>query len=97
MGTPPSVVAEPIVWIPLLTSLAFGIFLVWVAPRAPARVTEAMGQVGSFLRLDWLFQSTSWGMGQLSAWWGEGFAVVEGAGYMGWMVALVLLAYLLIQ
>ena len=97
LGTPPSIVAELPVWIPLLISLAIGLGLVWMTPRAPARVMNALGQVGSILRLDWFFQSTGWGVGQLSSRWGAGFSVIEGAGYMGWMLAIVLMAWLLLQ
>lgn len=96
MGRPPSVVAEPVVWVPLLVALGIGFALVFVTPRFPARMQAALGQLGSILRLDWLYQATSWGVGQFSAHWGAAFTVIEGAGYMGWMLAFVLLAYLLI-
>jgi hypothetical protein len=96
MGTPPSVVAPLPVWIPLILSLALGIALVFLSPRLSARTTQMLGRIGSVLRLDWLFQGTGWSFGQLSARWGAGFGVIEGAGYMGWMLLFVLLAYLLI-
>jgi hypothetical protein len=96
LGTPPSVVAELSVWIPLLVSLGLGMALVYIAPHAPVRVQAALGQLGSLLRLDWFYQGTSWSLGQISSRWGSGFSVIEGAGYMGWMLAFVLLAYLLI-
>ncbi|MGL4650027.1 MAG: hypothetical protein ACRC1H_11505, partial [Caldilineaceae bacterium] len=95
LGMPPSVVAELPVWIPPILSIALGAALVWLAPRAPERVQSALGSIGSVLRLDWFYQGTSWGMSQLSARWGAGFSVIEGAGYMGWMLALVLMAWLL--
>jgi hypothetical protein len=97
LGVPPSVVAELQVWIPLVASLALGAALVWLAPRAPERLQQGMGHAGSILRLDWFFQGTSWGASQLSSRWGAGFSVLEGAGYLGWMLALVLMAWLLIQ
>lgn len=97
LGSPPSVVAELPVWIPLIVSLGIGMALVWITPRAPARVMGTLGQVGSVLRLDWLYQSTGWGVGQLSSRWGSGFSVIEGSGYMGWMLAFMLLAWLLLQ
>ena len=96
LGSPPSVVAELPVWIPLLVSLGIGMALVYVSPHIPARVQAALGRLGSLLRLDWFYQGTSWSLGQLSSRWGAGFSVIEGAGYMGWMLAFVLLAYLLI-
>ncbi len=96
MGTPPSVVAEPVVWLALLLSLGVGMGLVYATPRLPGRLLAAMGQVGSILRLDWLYQGTSWGMDWLSQQWGAAFGVLEGPGYMGWMLALALLAYLLV-
>jgi hypothetical protein len=96
MGTPPSVVAEPQVWIPLTLSLGVGLALIFLLPRLPQRLMITLGQLGAFLRLDWLYQGASWGMGEFSRRWGAGFGVIEGAGYIGWMLALVLLAYLLI-
>ncbi len=97
LGVPPSVVAELPVWIPPTASLLLGAALVWLAPRAPERVQSGLGTLGSLLRLDWFYQGTSWSMSQLSARWGSGFSVVEGAGYLGWMLALVIMAWLLIQ
>jgi hypothetical protein len=97
LGSPPSVVADVQVWIPIVLSLAMGAALVWFSPRMPERVQSAMASLGSVLRLDWLYQGASWGMSQLSIRWGAVFGVYEGAGAMGWMLALVLMAWLLIQ
>ncbi len=96
LGTPPSIVAEPPVWIPLLLSLAIGLGLVYAAPYFPVRLQNGLARVGSVLRLDWFFQGTGWGLGQLTTRWGAGFSVIEGAGYMGWMLAILLMAYLLV-
>jgi len=96
LGTPPSVVAELPVWIPLLASLGIGLALVYITPQLPVRIQDVLGRLGSVLRLDWFYQGTSWSLGQISSRWGAGFSVIEGAGYMGWMLAFVLLAYLLI-
>lgn len=96
MGNPPSVVAEPQVWIPLTLSLGVGLALIFLTPRLPQNILASLGQLGAFLRLDWLYQGASWGMGEFSRRWGAGFGVIEGAGYIGWMLALILLAYLLI-
>lgn len=96
MGTPPSVVAPPPVWIPLIVTLLIGVTLIYLAPKLSQRANETLGRIGSILRLDWLFQGTAWSFGQLSTHWGAAFGVIEGAGYMGWMLILVLLAYILI-
>ncbi len=96
MGTPPSVVAELAVWIPLLVSLGIGMTLIYLSPYMPPRLQVALAQLGSLLRLDWFYQGTGWSLGQLSSRRGSGFSVIEGAGYMGWMLAFILLAYLLI-
>lgn len=96
MGTPPSVVAEPPVWIALALSLGVGLALIFLSPRLPQRVLASLGQLGALLRLDWLYQGASWSMSEFSRRWGAGFGVIEGAGYIGWMLAVVLLAYLLI-
>lgn len=96
MGMPPSVVAEPQVWIPLTLSLGVGLALLFLSPRLPQNILQTLGQLGALLRLDWLYQGATWSMGEFSRSWGAGFGVIEGAGYIGWMLALILLAYLLI-
>ncbi len=97
LGTPPIVVAELPVWITLALPLGFGLGLIWLSPRIPDRLQEWLARAGQTLRLDWFFQSAWWGFGRLSASWGSGFGVIEGAGYFGWAIALLLMAYLLVH
>lgn len=97
LGSPPSVVAELPVWVTLALPLALGIGLMLLAPRLSQRTWDWFTRSGQFLRLDWLFQGAWWGLGRLSGHWGAGFGVIEGAGYMGWMLAVILMAYMLIQ
>jgi hypothetical protein len=96
LGSPPSVVAELPVWVALALPLALGFALVfWLLPRLPAGVQTGMDQVSRVLRMDWLFTGLGWGTGRLSSHVGTVIGAIEGAGYFGWMLVFVLLAFLL--
>ena len=50
-----------------------------------------------FTRLQWLFRLTWWGVNQLGAGWAAALRVVEGAGYVGWMLVFFVMTYLLVR
>ena len=97
LGSPPIVVAEMPVWIALSVPLALGIALVWLRTPIWAALGNLPARVGVFMRLEWLFDLSWWGVNQTSNIWGNALRVVEGAGYMGWAAVFALLAYLLIR
>ena len=96
MGSPPSVVAELPVWVAVALPWALGFALVfWLLPRLPARVQDGLDQVSRVLRMEWLFAGLGWGTGRLSSHAGTIFGAIEGAGYFGWMLVFMLMAFLL--
>lgn len=96
LGTPPVVVAEMPVWITLVLPFSAGVGLLWARPRLWPMLGNWPDRVSRFLRLEWLFDLSWWGIDQASNAWGNGLRVVEGAGYLGWAMVFALMGYLLI-
>lgn len=97
LGSPPTVVAEWPVWIAVSLPLILGIALVSLRPALWAALGRWPERLSKLTRLQWLFRLSWWGMNQVSDSWGSVLRVVEGAGYMGWVMVAVLMAYLLLQ
>lgn len=98
LGDPPSIVArEPAIWITLLIPLFLGFGLVWLRPKIWLTIGRSAEQLHRLIRLDWLFRFGWWILRQMTDLWGNATRVLEGAGYMGWILVFVLLAYLMMQ
>jgi hypothetical protein len=97
LGTPPTAVAEGVVWITLALPLALGIGLAVLRPRFWEALGAWPGRISHFTRLEWLFQVSWWSVNRASETWGNAVGVVEGAGYMGWLAVFALLGYLLVS
>jgi hypothetical protein len=97
LGNPPIVIAEWPVWVTVVLPLALGILLVSNQPILWAQLGKWPERINRVTRLQWLFRLSWWGMGQFSEGWGGVFQVVEGAGYMGWVLVLFLMIFLLIR
>jgi hypothetical protein len=97
LGNPPTVVAPPVVWITLALPLLAGVSMVWFVPQTRLVTGGWVDYVNRFVRLDWLFRLAWWSADRTSDIWGNALRVVEGAGYLGWLVVLVLVGYLLTQ
>ncbi len=95
LGNPPSVVAELPVWITLGLPLLAGIGLVWLRPKGLALLGDWPSRINRVARLDWLFSFTWWSANRASEVWWNALRVVEGAGYMGWLLVILLMGYLL--
>ncbi|MCB0190223.1 MAG: hypothetical protein KDE31_38385, partial [Caldilineaceae bacterium] len=96
LGDPPSIVAgDPAIWITLLIPLFFGFSLVWLRPKIWQIIGNGAEQVHRFIRLEWLFHFGWWLLRQGTELWGNVVRILEGAGYMGWIVVFGLLVYLL--
>jgi hypothetical protein len=95
LGTPPSVVAEPPVWVTLALPLMLGITLVWVRPRLWPRLGDLPVSIYRATNLEWLFDAVWWLISQISRIWGRTVNVLEGAGYIGWALVVLLIVYLL--
>ncbi len=97
LGDPPSIVAnEPAIWITLLVPLFMGFGLVWLRPKLGSGMRSWGEQLHRFIRLDWLFRLGWWILHELTAVWGNVLRVVEGAGYMGWVLVAALLLYIVV-
>jgi hypothetical protein len=97
LGNPPSVIAEWPVLVTVALPLAIGILLVSNHSVLWAQLGAWPQRISRVTRLQWLFRLSWWGMSQLSAWWSGVLQVVEGAGYMGWVLVLFLMIFLLIR
>ncbi len=97
LGNPPSVVAQMPVWFAVVIPLALGIGLVIARPTLWAAMGPTLDRVGSFARLEWLFRLTWWIIDSLSDAWGRALRLVEGAGYVGWVMVFLLIGYLLVR
>jgi hypothetical protein len=96
LGTPPVVVAETPVWTTLVLPFLAGVGLLWARSRLWPRLGDWPDRVSRFLRLEWLFDLSWWGINHASNAWGNGLSMVEGAGYLGWAMVFALMGYLLI-
>jgi len=97
LGNPPTVVAPVQVWISLALPLIVGISLVWSLPQARIFAGTWPEVINRVARLDWLFRLAWWSVDRTTDVWGNALRVVEGAGYTGWLIVLVLIGYLLTQ
>ena len=97
LGNPPSVVADLPVWITLAMPLLAGIGLVWLRPKVGNILGDWPTRINRVVRLDWLFSFGWWAANRASEVWWNALRVVEGAGYMGWLLVVLLMGYLLMH
>lgn len=98
LGDPPSIVArDPAIWIVLLVPLCLGFGLVWLRPKIWQIIGDGAEQLHRMIRLEWLFRLGWWFLRQATELWGNVIRVLEGAGYMGWIVVFALLIYLMVR
>lgn len=97
LGNPPIVIAEWPVLVTVALPLAIGILLVSNQAVLWAQLGPWPQRLSRFTRLQWLFRLGWWGLNQVSAGWAGVLKVVEGAGYMGWVLVLLLMIFLLIR
>ncbi|HXF63468.1 MAG TPA: hypothetical protein VNK95_17700 [Caldilineaceae bacterium] len=97
LGNPPNVVAEWPVWVAVSLPLVLGIGLVSLRPTLWALLGPWPERLSRLTRLQWLFRFSWWSVNQISESWGNVLRVVEGAGYMGWVVVAIVMGYLLVR
>lgn len=98
LGDPPSVVAkESAIWITVATPLLLGWGLVWLRPKIWHVIGGGANRLHTFIQLHWLFNYGWWGVQYASELWGSVTRVMEGAGYMGWVLVFALIGYLLLH
>ena len=97
LGNPPNVVAGGGVWITLALPLLLGFGLVWIYPRIWPRLGDLPNRISQISQLEWLFNLTVWSIDRAAQVGNNGLRVVEGAGYVGWLLAMVLLGLLLVR
>ena len=98
LGDPPSIVAkEAAIWITVALPLFMGFGLVWLRPKIWGRIGNGAGQLHRLIRLDWFFNLGWWILQHMTEVWGNATRVLEGAGYMGWLLVFILISYLLVQ
>jgi hypothetical protein len=97
LGNPPTVIAEWPVLVTVALPLALGILLVSNQPALWAQLGPWPQRISRVTRLQWLFRLSWWGMNQFSSGWASVLQVLEGAGYMGWVMVLCLMIFLLLR
>ncbi len=98
LGDPPSIVAkEGTIWFTLAAPLLLGFGLVWLRPKIWPIIGGGANRLQTLIQLNWLFNSGWWVLQYTSELWGNVTRVVEGAGYMGWLLVFALLGYLLMN
>lgn len=95
LGKPPMVVAEWPVWVTVALPLIIGITVVSNQPALWAQLGPWPERMSRLTRLQWLFRFSWWGVNQVSDGWGSAVRVVEGAGYMGWVLVISYMVFLL--
>ncbi len=97
LGNPPNVVADGVVWVVLALPLLLGFGLVWLQPRIWPQLGRLPSRISRFSQLEWLFNLTTWSIDRTAQIGGNGLRVVEGSGYIGWFLAMLLLGLLLVR
>ncbi len=97
LGNPPSAVAAAPVWVTLGIPLLIGFGLVWLRPRLWPRLHNWPDEISRITQLEWLFRVGMWSIDRLVVVGSNGLQVLEGAGYMGWVLVFLLLSVLLIR
>ncbi|HRW49992.1 MAG: hypothetical protein M9936_25860 [Caldilinea sp.] len=97
LGNPPNVVAGIDVWITLGLPLLLGFGLVWAQPRVWPRLGDWPNRISQVSQLEWLFQLMVWGIDRAAQFGHTSLRVVEGAGYVGWFVVMLLIGFLLVR
>ena len=90
-------VAGGTVWVVLALPLSLGFLLVWSSPRVWPQVGALAGRISRFTQLEWLFNLLTWGVDKTAQVGAHLLNVVEGTGYVGWFLALLLLGLLLVR
>ncbi len=94
-GDLPSVVAGPSVWITLGVPLLLGIGVSVIRPRFWRRLGRYPDLLSRFASLEWVVEGARRAIGSVSVLWERLFNLFEGAGYVAWATAFVLLAFFL--
>jgi NADH:ubiquinone oxidoreductase subunit 5 (subunit L)/multisubunit Na+/H+ antiporter MnhA subunit len=97
LGNPPNVVAGAEVWITLALPLLLGFGLVWLYPRVRPRLGALPNRISRVSQLEWLFNLIVWGIDRGAQIGNHALHVIEGAGYVGWALAMILLGWLLVR
>ncbi len=95
VGNPPSAVADPPVWLTLGVPLILGMALALVRPRFWSLFGKWPDRFSHFAGLEWVSQIFDWGSMHTSSLWATSLGVIEGAGYVGWLITLLVLGYFL--
>lgn len=95
-GNPPSVVASAAVWWTLGLPLVLGMGLALIRPQFWPKLGRWPDRLSELAGLEWLNRLFDWGMHRLTLGWSLTQELVEGAGYVGWLVSLLVIAYFLL-
>jgi len=89
--------APPLLWLSLLLPPLFGGMLVWRRPHIFAGTERWLPTMGAFTGLDWIQTGLLWSGRGLAAGFRGMAAIVEGEGYVGWLILVALLGWILLR
>lgn len=96
-GDPATAVAGWHVWLTVAAPLLLGMGLAVLRPRVWPAFGQWPDRVSRVAALDWFPGITDWGTSRVSRVWDLSLEVVEGAGYVGWLVAFGAIGYFLLN
>lgn len=101
VGSPPSAVAGPPVWVTLGVPLVAGMALAVLRQSLLSRLAPHLGpwpdRLSALFGLDWLAAWVDRAMAGMANIWDLGLDVVEGTGHLGWVLVFVALGFLLLM
>lgn len=97
LGNPPTVVAGGDVWLTLIAPLLLGFGLVWLRPKIWPALGDWPNRLSRISQLEWFFRLTVWAIDRSAQIGNSALRVVEGAGYVGWFIVILLIGLVLIR
>jgi hypothetical protein len=81
----------------IAVALVLGVGFYQLTQQSEALLSQWQRRLGAAAGLSWALHGASWLLGWVELGWRNALLVIEGEGYLGWVVLLLLLAVLVVQ